>query len=150
MNASCSFRLLCGDTHCTKPKKDRRDAVEERVLLAAFLFQMQKIPHKNKPTNPSSKLSLCEHSPPSLALLCWQSETSKASRVKIHCSTHTEGAASKQTLSVFCRRRKNHFMQHTEPGNLFSLFNYVSEALAQGAGAVFCIPPFCLPTLISA
>ena len=109
----------------TAPKMQRIGVsllAEERVLLVSFLFQNAKKPITwIKPMR--AQLTVA-------CLLCWQNETSKASGIKIHCSTHTEGTPRKQTLSYVLQEKKITISCNTQ--ELFSsLFNYASETLAR-------------------
>lgn len=118
--ASCAWH-----THCTQVGKDRSITVRRRKYAVSCI----PCPSAKKKKIIWIKL-MREYSSLSTALLCWQNEISKALGIKIHCNTHTERTPRKLCSIV---EKKNRVMQHTEPGNFSSLFNYVLETLAQGA-----------------
>lgn len=123
----------------TAPKMQRIGAsllAEERVLLVSFLFQMQR--------NPSLELNPCEHSSLLPACSADKMKPQKHQELKFTAArTRREHQVSRPS-AMFCRRKKNHFMQHA--GTLFFSVQLCirNPGPRSGVGAIFCILAFCL------
>lgn len=143
-NPSCT-RTLCGlfplrsarHTYCAQDAKDWGITVSRRKGAVSLI----PFPNAKKPITwikpmRAQLIVAC--------LLCWQNETSKASGIKIHCSTHTEGTPRKQTLSYVLQEKKEPF--HATRRNSFLLCSIMHQkpCSQSGVGAIFCILAFCL------
>ena len=124
-NPSCT-RTLCGlfplrsarHTYCAQDAKDWGITVSRRKGAVSLI----PFPNAKKPITwikpmRAQLIVAC--------LLCWQNETSKASGIKIHCSTHTEGTPRKQTLSYVLQEKKEPF--HATRRNSFLLCSIMHQ-----------------------
>lgn len=118
-----AFSYCAWHTHCTQVGKDRSITVRRRKDAVSC----NPCPSAKKKKK-SSELNSCK-STVHCHLLCSADKMKPQKHWELKfIATHREN--TRKLCSMV--EKKNHVMQHTEPGNFSSLFNYVLETLAQG------------------